>query len=169
MARRTRYQRLVEKNRPPDPPHESVEQELDSLIVILKERQRQTDDGSEPDAPDRIEVLRELTAGELVPTFAELKRKYVSSGVSLEMDVSDFLEGGREIRFDFSFKEYRSQLLGTVTTEAIAFHETRHAPGLNGQLVSGPMLRLRNLDRTAFREFICERLAVLLRAAVRWR
>lgn len=169
MTKRSRYQRLVEKNRPPDPLNESVEEELDSLIVVLKERQNDPDDGFESDTPDRIQVLRELTADELVPTFAELKKKYASSGVSLEMDVSDFLEGGREIRFEFSFKEYRSQLLGTVTTEAIAFHETRHAPGLNGQLVSGPMLRLRHLDRATFREFICERLAVLLRTAVRWR
>ena len=93
----------------------------------------------------------------------------MSTGVSLEMDVSNFLAGGREISFEFGVGEYRAKLVGTVTTEAIAFHETRYAPDIDGELVSGPMLRLRNLDGTAFREFICERLSVLLRTAIRRR
>ena len=58
---------------------------------------------------------------------------------------------------------------GTVTTEAIAFHETRYAPDLHGELLSGPMLRLRGLDAGVFRKFICERLTILLRGAMRRR
>jgi hypothetical protein len=55
------------------------------------------------------------------------------------------------------------QLQGTVTSDAIAFHEVRHAPDIEGQLVAGPMLRLKNLNAETFREFVCGRLTVLLR------
>lgn len=145
------------------------EEELDSLITLLKERRRQGANQAGSLAPDPIQSLRELTLSELVPVFVELMEKYSKSGVSMQMDASNFLEGGREIRFEFGIGEYRTQLLGTVTTEAIAFHETRYTPDVHGELVSGPMLRLRNFTGQTFRNFVCERLTVLLRAAMRRR
>ena len=116
---------------------------------------------------DRIQRLRELTVKELIPAFDELKEKYTASEISMEMDASDFLDGGRGIEFRFQVGDYRTKLAGTVTAEAVAFHETRSAPELEGEVASGPMLRLHRLDARAFKEFICERLAVLLKIALR--
>ncbi len=73
------------------------------------------------------------------------------------------------MRFEFGIGECRTQLHGTVTTEAIAFHETRYNPDVQGELLSGPMLRLRALDGDVFRSFVCERLTILLRDATRRR
>jgi len=117
--------------------------------------------------PDPIQELRELTINELVPIFVELVEKYAQSGINMQMDASSLLEGGREIKLEFGVGGHRMQLQGTVTTEAIAFHETRHSPGVQGELISGPMLRLRGLTGEIFRDFVCERLTVLLRAAIR--
>ncbi len=161
------YRELVSRLQPPTKRTErSSEEELDALIETLKERQQQAGVDGEL-TPDAIHTLRELTINELVPTFVELVEKYAKSSVSMQMDASNFLEGGREIRFEFGFGEYRTHLLGTVTTEAIAFHETRYAPNVQGELVSGPMLRLRGLNGQVFRDFICERLTLLLRIATR--
>jgi hypothetical protein len=87
----------------------------------------------------------------------------------MELDASNLLQGGRELNFEFAVGEYRSLLWGTATTEGIAFHETRHAPDLRGELTSGPMLRLRNLTGEVFRNFVCRRLSVLMRMALRQR
>jgi hypothetical protein len=167
-TRTSEYQRLVESTRVPPPPPRSLETDLDKLIACMKERKRRQAEPA-PKERDRVQELRELMVRELVGVFVELMEKYRDSGVSMEMDASSFLEGGREIRFDFAFGEFRIQMLGTVTTEAIAFHETRHFPDVRGELVSGPMLRLRSLNARVFRDFICERLAVLIRAVMRHR
>ena len=169
MSMGSAFQRLVERNVAPDPSPQSSESELDSLLGVLENRRRRANLAVEDGGPDPIQALRELTLHELTPIFAELKEKYAARGILLDMDATNFLEGGREIRFEFRLDEYRSRLLGTVTEEAIAFHETRHAPDLDGELVSGPMLRLRHLTGQTFREFVCERLALLLRTALRRR
>ncbi len=158
------------KNVQPPPLEERrVEDELDTLISVLSARSRQTADGAGPFEDDPLLALRELTLNTLVPVFVELVEKYSSSGISMQMDASNFLEGGREIKFEFGLGEYRSQLHGTVTTEGIAFHETRYSPDFQGELTSGPMLRLRGLNAATFRQFVCERLTFLLRAAARRR
>ena len=159
------YHSLVRRTRPPGPPQPTAsEDELDGLINRLKERRR----GRDPAAtPDPIEALREMTLTELIPVFVELVEKYSKSGISLQMDASNFLQGGREIWFEFGIGEYRVQLIGTVTSEAIAFQETRFSPEMRGELISGPMLRLRQLTGAGFRHFICERLCVLLRSVIR--
>lgn len=146
-----------------------MEDKLDSLVTALAE---QREEGSGPGGalePDRIQLLRKLMLEELIPIFVELVEKYSQSGFILHMDASNFLEGGREIRFEFAIGEYRTELLGTVTTEAIAFHETRYNPQVQGELISGPMLRLRRLDGPSFRDFICERLLVVGRSSARRR
>lgn len=159
------YQDLVRRTRPPGPPPPAPsEDELDGLIHRLKERQHV--DGTAVTA-DPIESLREMTLRELIPIFVELAEKYSKSSISLQMDASNFLQGGREMWFEFGIGEYRVQLIGTVTSEAIAFQETRFSPEVNGELISGPMLRLRQLTGDGFRDFICERLCVLLRSAIR--
>ena len=145
------------------------EDELDALIPALAARQREVTSRAGGQDPDRIRALRELTIRDFIPIFVELVEKYAASGFIMQMDASNFLEGGRELRFEFGVGDHRMELLGTVTTEAIAFHETRHSPDVHGELVSGPMLRLHNLDGDAFRNFVCDRLMVLVRAAMRQR
>ncbi len=161
------YQQLVEKTRLPEVPAKNIEEDLDALVNSLEDRQN----GGTADGPvrssDPIHALRELTVGELVPVFVELVEKYSKSGISLQMDASSLLEGGREMKFEFGIGEHRVQLQGTVTSDAIAFHEVRYAPEIDGQLVAGPLLRLKQLNAKTFRDFICERLAVLLRSVVR--
>ena len=147
------------------PSSRSAEEELDALIRVMEDRGRDIMTvGSDP-----LHHLRVLTVNEFGPVFVELVEKYSTVGVSMQMDASNFLEGGREIRFEFGLGEYRFQLHGTVTSEGIAFHETRYCPDLHGELTTGPMLRLRGLDGKAFREFICERLTHLIRSALRRR
>ena len=163
----TGYRELVRQMRSPAKRSEpSPEEELDTLVKVFKERE-QGDNAAGAAKSDAIQALREQVLNELVPIFVELVEKYSDAAVSMHMDASNFLQGGREIRFEFGIGEYRAHLLGTVTTEAIAFHETRYAPNVQGELVSGPMLRLRNLTGQVFRDFICERLTLLLRSALR--
>lgn len=163
------YRELVERVQPPEEPDAPApEQELDALVKTLQERECAAK-GSTVPKQDPIHVLRELTINELVPVFVELVEKYSQAGISLQMDASNFLEGGRELRFEFGIDEHRIQLLGTVTTEAIAFHETRFSPDVQGELLSGPMLRLRGLNGEVFRSFICQRLSIMLRAVMRKR
>ena len=150
----------------PSPPAKRPEEELDSLIANLSDAPGASNT-SGTGKPDPLQELRELTINELVPIFVELVEKYSKSGITMQMDASSFLEGGREIKLEFGVGGHRMQLQGTVTTEAIAFHETRHSPGVQGELISGPMLRLRGLTGEIFRDFVCERLALLLRAAMR--
>ena len=163
----TGYQQLVEKTQVPPRPKRTAEDDLDSLIDILKHRDKE---GLQDHASrDPLQALREMMVNDLVPVFVEIVEKYSRSGISLQMDASNFLEGGREIRFEFGIGEYRSQLQGTVTGDAIAFHETRYSPDFHGELTAGPMIRLRYLNARTFREFICERLTTLIRTATRRR
>jgi hypothetical protein len=163
------YQELLSKNCAPPPVQveRTPEAELDNLLSGLNEESEESVES--PYRVDPLRRLRELMVQELIPVFMQLVEKYSSAGISMRMDASNFLEGGREIRFEFAIGDHRTILLGTVTTEAIAFHETRYSPLVNGELVSGPMLRLRGLTAAIFRQFICQRLAVLLRSMLRTR
>lgn len=162
----SQYEKLVKQNTPTQRSVKSAEDDLDAMINMFQNRECKTSDSDTPRKPDKIENLRTLMKTELISVFVDLMEKYSKTGMSMDMDASNFLEGGREIRFEFGVGECRAELLGTVTEDAIAFHEVRHNPHVRGELVSGPMLRLRNLDASIFREFICERLTILLRDAM---
>lgn len=146
-----------------------TESELDSLVPVLKKRDGDNRATGGAGGPERLQTLRKLMLEKLIPVFVELVEKYSEAGFAMQMDASNFLEGGREIRFEFGIGDFRTELLGTVTTEAIAFHETRFSPNVYGDLISGPMLRLHTLDSTTFRDFVCERLLVLARSRLRRR
>ena len=153
---------------PSSPPGKNLENELDALIHVIKRRtQEPADDGHGDQSP--LQSLRRLMVNELVPVFMDLVDKYSKANISLQMDASNFLEGGREIKFEFTTGEYRTQLHGTVTDEGIAFHEVRYSPEFHGELATGPMLRLRQLNAKTFREFICDQLTHLLRTSLRRR
>jgi len=162
------YEKLTGRTRIDAAPQRSIEGELDSLIQSLSDRSRAPGGAGGREA-DPIRRLRDLTLTVLVPVFVELVEKYSKTGISMQMDASNFLEGGREVKFQFGLGEMQINMLGTVTTEGIAFHETRQSPDSHGELTSGPMLRLRHLNDKTFREFICERLSLLVRHAMRRR
>ena len=165
MTRRrsTAYQSLTEPApMRPEPKQVLPEEILDSLLTGLN-RSKPDQGLAEDNSTDSIQNLRGITLNELVPAFVELVEKYSATGISMQMDASSFLEGGREIKLEFGLQGHRLQMLGTVTTEAIAFHETRYSPNRNAELLSGPMLRLRGLNGEVFRQFICERLTLLIR------
>ncbi len=154
------------RTRAPQPQPRTAERELDGLIASLSERDKGAIGGSRAGS-DPVVALREMLVGELIPIFVELVEKYSAAGIAMQMDASNLLEGGREIKFEFGVGEHRMQLQGTVTNDAIAFHEVRYAPDIDGQLVAGPMLRLKQLNAKTFREFVCERLAQVLRSAAK--
>jgi len=154
----------------PSPPHNrGAEGDLDTLIYQLHSRQGGTSGQSSTLKLDSVDALRDRTLREFIPLFLELADKYAKSGIVMRIDASNFLQGGREIKMEFALGAYRTILEGTVTNDAIAFQEIRHAPDSMGELASGPLLRIRRLDRDMFREFVCEQLAALLRSSMRRR
>jgi hypothetical protein len=166
-AEPTTYQQLVASLKPLATKPQSAESQLDKLLAAVEERKVRETEIKPPAEP--IQLLREKIVSEMIPVFVELVEKYSSNGISMQMDASSLLEGGRELVFEFGMGDFRIQLQGTVTNDSIAFHEVRNSPDVQGQLMAGPMLRLRHLDADAFREFVCDRLTVLLRFAVRRR
>jgi hypothetical protein len=145
-----------------------AEHELDTLLVSMRDRaERQAT--TETKANDRIHQFRQSLVTEYIPVFIELVEKYSRNGLSMQMDASNVLEGGRELKFEFALGEFRSQLHGTVTSEGVAFHEVKYSPDFHGELTAGPMMRIRNLTADGFREFVCERLTHLTRMAMRRR
>ena len=162
------YQELVASLKPQPTKSKSAESQLDKLLAAVEERERLREVETKPPSQP-IQLLREMVVRELIPVFVELAEKYSNHGISMQMDASNLLEGGREIAFEFGLGGYRIQLEGTVTNDSIAFHEVRNSPEVHGQLMAGPMLRLRQLDASSFREFVCDRLTVLLRFAARRR
>ncbi len=161
------YQQLIKKMAPSSSGAKTTEGELDALLGSLHRQEQRTEAPAPSAKVDRIQLLRELVMNELIPAFVELVDKYAPRGISMDMDASNLLQGGREIRFEFRLADYRTQLAGTATSDPIAFQETRYHPSRRGELVSGPMLSLRRLDANLFREFICERLTILARSAMR--
>jgi hypothetical protein len=168
-AEPTTYQQLVASLKPLATKSQSAESQLDKLLAAVQERERKARETEIKAPAEPIQVLREKVVSEMIPAFVELVEKYSTHGISMQMDASSLLEGGREVAFEFGMGDYRIQLQGTVTNDSIAFHEVRNSPDVQGQLMAGPMLRLRHLDADAFREFVCDRLTVLLRFAARRR
>ena len=90
---------------------------MDTLVAVLKDRDVDNHDAGGSGEPERIQGLRRLLIEKLIPVFVELVDKYSDAGFNMQMDASNFLEGGREIRFEFGIADFRTELLGTVTTD----------------------------------------------------
>lgn len=163
----TGYRKLIQKLKVSRRRRPSAEQELDVLLDQLESAEQSEKQAAGSSEPDLVQRLREFLMNEMIPVFSDLRDKYAETGISLSMDAAAFLEGGREIRFEFELKGHRLQLLGTVTSDSIAFCETRYAPHIRGELVSGARLRIRHLTPQSFRDFICEHLSVLVRSVGR--
>jgi hypothetical protein len=163
----SQYRQLIEKTKPGQPSRKSAEGELDRMLAVLEEEKRAEKRPQSKTKADPLQMLREQMIREFVPIFVELVEKYSKSGLAMHMDASNLLEGGREIEFEFGMGGVRIELQGTVTSDSIAFHEVRNAPHIEGQLVAGPMLRLKSLNGQTFRDFVCARLALLIKLASR--
>ena len=163
----SQYRQLIEKTKPAHSSRKTAEGELDRLLSALEEQRRSAKKSQGKPRRDPLQTLREQTIREFVPIFVELVEKYSKAGIAMHMDASNLLEGGRELQFEFGLGEFHIELQGTVTSDSIAFHEVRRAPNIEGHLVAGPMLRLKTLNAAIFREFVCARLALLLKLATR--
>lgn len=146
------------------PVRPSAAEELDLLLkkAAMPSSSARKADGSVP--VDPVEGLRRLVAAEIQPAVQRLAEKYAPSGVEISLDVTKFLAGGRELSLNLAHQAYRTRLDGTVTSDLIAFLETRHTPVCDGHLIRGPSLRIRGLTAAAFEEFVCQRLALLVKS-----
>jgi hypothetical protein len=170
MPADSQFGQLLQKSGSLPPQREkAVESELDVLLARMEERQRQAASAGPSAQRDPVETVREFVQREFRSVFEEVAGKYAAKGITMQVDVANLLSGGRNLQLEFAFREYRSVLLGTVTPDAVAFEERRFAPNVNGELVSGPSLRIRGLNAATLREFLCERLAILLKTALRLR
>lgn len=163
----TAYQRLVRRHESPRPARKSAEDVLDSLLAAKQKPSASSDGPEVPLHSGGLDRLREKMRSELLPAFEQLRGKYEDRGVVIAIDAEKFLSGGVELIIEIKFDMFGLRLEGTVTSEGIAFHETRIADDMTGVVTTGPMLRTRNLNGQAFREFICERVAQLVRSANR--
>ena len=117
--------------------------------------------------PDPIEVFRRSLEREFIPVLDELASKYIGKGIVLSWDVGGILAGGREMSIEFALPPYRRKLRGTVVRDVMAFELTCHVSDAGGEVSSGPMLSLRNLDGRRFREFICEQITLMVKSILR--
>jgi hypothetical protein len=166
---KSKYGKLLQQTGfKPTAPAKAPQDELDSLIDRMEQLQKvHPDAGGGPTDAGVLEQLRGLILQDLIPAFLELSQKYAPRGIVLRMDASSFLQGGRGWDFEFRFGDHRCCLHGTVTSEKVAFEETRYAPHVDGELASGPVLRIRHLNVATLRDFVCERLTLLLKSAMR--
>lgn len=162
----SQYAQLVQQSTQTARKRRTAAEDLDQLIHQISSPPRRSARASQ-EKPNFVETLRKQIPDSLVPAFAELAAKYAMSGITLEFDPSDFLSGGRTIRMRFRHGAYCSELNGTVTSDMIAFLETRFSPSCDGHLMRGPALRIRGLTVELFQEFVCQRLAIMLKMVLR--
>lgn len=144
----------------------------DELDQLLKKVAAPASSGLKTDgsgAVDPVEALRQLVATEIQPAVQRLAEKYAAAGIEISLDASKFLACGREFSLNLARQAYRTRLDGTVTLDLIAFLETRYTPVCDGHLIRGPSLRIRGLTAATFEEFVCQRLALLVKSVLQER
>ena len=168
QSNRSSYAAFVAKvkgtSSPPKP--SCAESKLDSLLFERDEREKNRDAGSVPPVSP-LDRLRHQMIADFCPLVDDLAAKYVTCGIALRMDITDFLAGGRGINIAIDFQGQGLRLTGIATDVGIAFQETRVHQGIDGTITSGPMLRTRNLTNDRFRGFICDHIAALVRVVDR--
>ncbi len=145
------------------------ENELDSLLVQHANRRQAVESKvalDEPPSP--IDKLRQSVEREYIPMANELCLKYEPQGVTLTLDASRFLGGGREISITIEFSGSCIRLDGVVMPTSIAFNLTRFGKDIPGGVTgSGPTLRGNALRPEQFRQFICDQMAHLVQSVLR--
>lgn len=145
----------------------SAEEKLDALLgSLIRQESGKRGEGREGEKASPLEVLRRQMREELIPAFDEIRKKYESLGISMTMDASDFLDGGRHITLEFAREPYIIRLEGAVTDRAIGFNEVHSTRLVEGTIKSGPMLMTRRLSVEQFREFVFERVAILIKSVL---
>jgi len=160
------YRELVRQSAPPRPASRRTDAGLDGLLSQYEER-RSAPPPSAPEKPDALAALRFLMTEQLIPVFNDLARKYAGQGLEMRLDAENLLKGGKEFTMEFHLDGSRAKLSAVVTTQTIAFHETRSVKQVAGELTSAPALSLRELNADVFHRFLCERLKLLVRTAMR--
>ncbi len=152
--------------RPQSPAETMPEDELDALLVKVEEKRarKQTEPVEQPEA---IDLFRARMRQMYVPVFEDLREKYRSKGVHVSMDADELLGGGSTLKFRFKYGELTLELDGTVMRGGVAFYLIRSTGATQGAVVSGPMLRIRNLSADEFRSFIVEHIRILVKDALR--
>ena len=142
------------------------EDELDALLVKVEEK-RARKQAEIAEQPEAIDLFRARMRQVYSPVFEDLREKYAEKGVALEMDADELLGGGNTLKFRFQYGELRLELDGTVMRGGVAFYLIRSTGATQGAVVSGPMLRIRNLSADEFRSFIVEHIRILVKDALR--
>ncbi len=168
QGKRSSYAAFVAKVKglAPPPKMDCADSRLDSLLVERDEREQNGGAGADrPVSP--MDRLRYRMISDFRPLFDDLATKYVDRGIGVQMDIADFLAGGRGINITIDFQGQELRLIGIATDAGIAFQETRIHHGIEETITSGPMLRTRTLTDEQFRDFICDHIAAVVRAVDR--
>ncbi len=143
------------------------EDELDALLDKVEEKQASRAAQPDEEPPDAIETFRSLMREVYIPTFETVQAKYASKGISMTMDVDEFLGGGSSLKIRLAHGEVTMELDGTVMRGGVAFYII-HGIGQNkGAVVSGPLLRIRTLSSDGFRQFLAGHLSQLIKDVLR--
>jgi hypothetical protein len=149
----------------PEANYES-EAELDALLEKVEQR-KATKVGAPAEQPKAIDVFRARMEEIYIPAFAELSEKYAEKGIDAELDADEFLGGGTGIKMRFTYGDLSLELDGTVMRGGVAFYVIRWIGGMAGAVVSGPLMRIRNLSADDFRQFVVEHIRSLIKDALR--
>jgi len=165
---------LMKRLIPSQPSNENAEEpagvpedQLDDLLDKVEEKRANRGLEHQESEPDAVDVFRGLMRQVFIPVFETLRGKYAPKGIAMELDADEFLGGGPSLRIKFSYGDLTMDLDGTVMRGGVAFYIVRGVGNNKGAVVSGPMLRIRNLTAQDFREFIVDHLSQLIKDALR--
>ena len=154
-------------NQSPEQPAGVPEDQLDALLDKVEEKRASQGFEQHDNEPDVVDVFRGLMRQVYMPIFETLREKYAPKGIAMELDADEFLGGGPSLRIKFAYGDLTMDLDGTVMRGGVAFYIVRGVGNNKGAVVSGPMLRIRNLTAEDFREFIVDHLSQLIKDALR--
>lgn len=162
------YKELLARQMLGAKPEESAEASLDALLKEHLERGAKSAPGAPPaSSVDPLDLFRQRLTGEYLDALEEVSRKYEPRGVGMSWNFGSVLQGGRDLEFVFTFGEHCLKLRGQLARDVVAFQEVRGRGGLEGELRSGGMLRLRTLTASVLREFLCAQIVSLVKLVMR--
>ncbi len=154
-------------NQRPEEPTGVPEDQLDDLLDKVAEKRASRGLEQQESEPDVVDVFRGLMRQIYMPVFETLRGKYAPKGIAMELDVDEFLGGGSSLKIKFAYGDLTMDLDGTIMRGGVAFYIVRGVGTNKGAIVSGPMLRIRNLTGEDFREFVVDHLSQLIKDALR--
>ncbi len=154
-------------NQSPEEPPGVPEDQLDALLEKVEEKRASGGFDQQESESDVVDVFRGLMRQVYMPVFETLRSKYAPKGLAMELDADEFLGGGPALKIKFSYGDLTMDLDGTVMRGGVAFYIVRGVGNSKGAVVSGPMMRIRNLTAEDFREFIVDHLSQLIKDALR--